>query len=246
MISFIIPAYNAEKTIERAIISIADMIKDAEIIVVENGSEDSTVDCVKALQKKFENVRLLYSDKGVSKARNAALDTASGEWIAFVDADDYLDGACNEIFSKCIIDETVDLWLFGHYAGERAKTVTDGTSIRTFGKEKIDSARVEMLNNPTKYMQVWAKLFKTSVIKKYDLRFNEKMQFSEDSDFTLRYSKYCSKVCFSPEVTYHYSLNANSVMRVFDGKKVQKYLYALAETEKNVCGECDEIINAFH
>lgn len=245
MISFIIPAYNAQNTIERAVTGIADYVQDSEIIVVENGSTDNTTEIVERLQESYKNVRLIHSEKGVSKARNAALDIAAGEWVAFVDADDYLEQHRVDELNTNATEMTVDLWVYGHCAGKKEKGVTNENTAEVFTEESIEDARVRMLENPTRYMQVWAKLFKNSVIQENKLRFNERLRLSEDSDFTLRYSRVCKKICFSPAVIYHYSVDACSTMRSYDGEKAKLYVQAMKETGKSVAEESEKIKNAF-
>ena len=90
IISFVIPACNAEKTIRRTIDSIiqSSFFIQSEIIIVENGSTDSTYDISNSYATNIENVYLYESEKGVSNARNLGIKKARGEWIVFVDADD--------------------------------------------------------------------------------------------------------------------------------------------------------------
>ena len=93
LISYIIPAYNAADTLERAVESITHTcnMEKCEILIVENGSTDYTNSvALKLIQKYGENVKLIHSEKGVSRARNEGLKNARGEWIVFVDADDYI------------------------------------------------------------------------------------------------------------------------------------------------------------
>ncbi len=245
MVSVIIPAHNAEKTIERAVVSAAQLLSDSEIIVVENGSEDATQAVVKKLQKEIRNLILIFSDSGVSKARNAGLACASGEWILFLDADDYLEKEAGPVLNKCAADRSADLWLFGHHAGSRERSVTDGGQEEIYPAGRITEARVRMLHDPTRYMQVWGKLFQHSIIRKENLKFDEQLTLSEDSDFTLRYTRFCKKICFSPCVMYHYSVDNVSAMRQYDGTKAQRYVRAMQETGKKMEGEEDEIRDAF-
>ncbi len=101
-ISVIIPAYNAEQTIERCISSIQNQThKNLEIIVVNDGSTDSTEDIVKYLQLCDERIKLIsIPNGGVSHARNVGIYNATGDYIAFVDSDDYIDSDMYE----CLID----------------------------------------------------------------------------------------------------------------------------------------------
>ena len=88
MLSIIVPAYNAENTIKQSINNLLD--NDCfEIIIIENGSTDKTTDVVEEVVDKHSNVKLLHSTPGVSNARNCGIELASGDYIAFLDADDY-------------------------------------------------------------------------------------------------------------------------------------------------------------
>lgn len=247
MISFIIPAYNAEDTITRAIKSIADAGEDEnyEIIIVENGSTDKTTEIIESFCQKNEKIRFIHSDKGVSKARNVALQVASGEWIVFVDSDDFLEEAAMETLQKNAGDSSVDFWVYGHKSGNVNKTVVDGGRERVFVDGEVGKCMAKMLENPTRYMQVWAKLFKKSIIVENNLQFNENLNLAEDSDFTLCYLKYCRKVCLSNDIIYHYSLDNPSTMRTYDGKKAMRYVYSMQESSKSVIDENDTIKKAF-
>ena len=87
-ITFIIPAYNSETTIRRTVLSIEKIHVDSEILIVENGSMDNTRQVSDDLSREFCNIRVLTSEKGVSKARNMGIEEATGQWIVFADADD--------------------------------------------------------------------------------------------------------------------------------------------------------------
>ena len=245
MISVIIPAYNAEQTIERAIISAIRQIPDSEVIVALNGCTDQTEEIVKKLAAQNANVKPVYSEKGVSVARNTGIEQASGEWLMFLDADDYYEDNSQQSIQRCLENTAIDLWVFGHKSGNEERRVIDGTKIQTFENSAVLNARVMMLQNPTRYMQAWGKLYRADIIKQNDLRFNTTMTLSEDSDFTLRYSKYCSGIGFVPDVIYHYSLIATSTMRQNDGSKVRHYTDAMEKTRESVSGEPEAIRKAF-
>ncbi len=250
-ISFIIPAYNAEKTINRCIKSILDGISDnlqlqhIEVIIVENGSNDETSSIVESLALQFSQVKLIHSGKGVSIARNAGLDVAIGDYIAFVDADDYLDSDGLQLFYRDIKDKTVDLFLYGHFSGKEIRKITDKNAPELYTGKKIEFCRVKMLENPTKYMQVWAKLFKKSIIVENDIRFNERLHLAEDSDFTLRYTKFCKKIIFLPQNIYHYTLNPTSTMRIYDGNKIKRYIVSMEQTALMMIYESKNLQYAF-
>lgn len=247
MISFIIPAYNAEKTIKAAVESIVcayDGTDDFEILVVENGSTDRTCEIIDSLKKKYTAVKIFHSEKGVSNARNHGLQHAEGKWIAFLDADDrLLPGAMETLLSDAVSSDA-DMILYGHQAGTEERSVCLGTGV-SFRKKSCEEARIRMLENPTRYMQVWAKLFSRKVISENDISFNPALRLAEDSDFTLQVSRYCNHICFSPAVIYSYSMNADSTMRTFDGNKVKDYMDSMRISSEYVKNDTARIKKAY-
>ena len=238
------PAHNARGTIEQAIASILQLGNNAEIIVAENGSTDGTTEVIKRLISMHDNIILMHTDIGVSKARNAAIHAASGEWICFVDADDYVNAHAIEQILKDINCLTADFYICGYTVGSAIHRVAKYNKIEQ--SSDVQACRIKMLENPTYYMQVWGKLFKTSIIKENNLFFNESLTLAEDSDFTLRYTKYCKSIVFSPELLYHYVLSQNSVMRAFSTDKVYQYIHSMIETKKAIENERDDIIYSYN
>ncbi len=238
VLSVIIPAYNASRTILRAIDSI-QANDEVEIIVVENGSTDRTYQIV----QERENVSLLQSEKGVSNARNLGIEKANGKWISFLDADDTWSEEALEVLLKDAKTNAYDLYVYGHIAGNDVRCVAQTDS--EYCDEACESIKVEMISNPTKYMQAWGKLFRKDILDMYQIRFHPQMRFSEDSDFTLQYLACCKSIYLSSHNVYQYTLNSNSVMRVFDGTKTQAYTEAMEISAGRVKNASKEIQTAF-
>jgi glycosyltransferase involved in cell wall biosynthesis len=241
LISFIIPAYNAEKTIAYAVRSLLD-IPQSEIIIVENGSTDNTEQILRELEE-YDNVAVYISDKGVSNARNTGMQHASGKWIAFVDADDYITDVGRKVLIEDARDASWEIYAYGHVAGQRKHPITD--RIEVFPLEKLNYCREQMLKNPTRYMQVWAKLFRRDIIEKNHLLFDTELPLAEDSDFTLRYMKYVTSICWKPEQVYHYTLNPASVMHSQTVKKEKAYIFAMEKTSKAIQDENEVVKQAY-
>ena len=233
-VSVIIPAHNAEKTIYRAIKSVLDqIIPGTEILVVENGSEDNTYSLVKELASVHPEIRLLQSGKGVSFARNAGLEAAKGEYIMFLDADDYFRKSAGKAIKECIREDNADLCLFGHLAGTEIRSVADTKLPMHYkGEDGVQEALIRFLMDPTRYLQVWAKLFRARIIREHNIRFNTGLTLAEDSDFTLQYLDHCNKVKLSDVILYHYVLDPSSVIRKFTGHKAEEYYRSMVETGK--------------
>ena len=193
--------------------------------------------------KKYSNIKIYTSDKGVSNARNLGIQNATGEWIAFVDADDYLARSGVTTMMNDARHGEYDFFAYGHVAGQKQNSITDRK--RVFDGGKLDEGRVQMIQNPTRYMQVWAKLFRRDIVEKNHIRFDVALPFAEDSDFTLRYMKHVASICWKPEMVYHYTLNPQSVMHVQTGLKAEKYICAMEKTAEAIQDENEIIKKAY-
>ena len=235
LISIIIPAHNAEGTIENTVQSIIKQEKyneSIEIIVVENGSTDHTVEKVKELTSQYHGVRLLSSDKGVSAARNKGIEVANGEWLVFLDADDEMSDGAIEVLLEDAGKNLADICFYGHINGEQERSVYDDASSSYFSVEQLDNCKVMMLSNPTRYLQVWAKLIRKKLVIDNGVRFNMDLRLAEDSDFMLKCLECAGSVRIKPEIIYHYMVSATSVMRSFDEDKTDDYAYSMESTKK--------------
>lgn len=123
LLSFIIPAHNSERTLSNCVESIENDVHlsdiSCELIIIENGSEDNTLNIAKTLQKKFANVLLEVSEKGVSKARNRGLEVATGRKIVFVDSDDVWVNGSIEVIAKQLAAADADLFMYGGAVAHR-------------------------------------------------------------------------------------------------------------------------------
>lgn len=228
LISYIIPAYNAADTLERAVESITHTcnMEKCEILIVENGSTDYTNSvALKLIQKYGENVKLIHSEKGVSRARNEGLKNARGEWIVFVDADDYIVSKSKKYIYEDILNAKADLYVYSYEIGNRANYINNKEEKTYYFNDSAEKMKLEMIANPTKFMQVWGKIFRKSIIYENRIGFNTKMQLSEDSDFTLHYLMHCSRISISDTIFYHYSIDNESTMRSNADKKVLQYMW---------------------
>lgn len=251
-ISVIIPAYNAADFLERAVQSVrAQEILSWELILVENGSTDQTVQLCEALAETDDRIRLFQSDKGVSRARNCGLNVAQGDWICFLDADDYLYPDAFRILSEMILCEKqkenenmaeCEIVLFGH--NSEMAGASGRFEVHESERECLEF-RCRMLENPTRYMPVWGKLFSRSIMERHCLRFDEELELAEDADFTFRFMKYCSRICVSEAQLYHYSEDTISAVRAWRPGKDRKYIEAMEHMGLYMQKESQEIKAAF-
>lgn len=228
LLSVIIPAYHSEMTIAAAIQSISREFENRinyEILVVENGPEDHTYQVIEKLADQAIPVKFFHSKQGVSNARNAGIARASGIWLMFVDADDTLHPGCGDRLIEMMQTSERDLCLFGHQSGKISRPVCNQAEF--FEENNIEQARIRMLQAPTRYMQVWAKLFRRQKVLASGVLFEPGLSLAEDSDFTFQYTAFCRSVAFYPDIIYDYHINPVSVMHTFDKKKVEGYVRAM-------------------
>ncbi len=183
-LSFIIPAYNAEKFLKECIYSILYQgitEKDYEIIIVNDGSHDQTENICLELQEKHVPVNYYFKENGgPGDTRNFGLTKAKGDYIWFVDADDYLSP---EVLLQLLphLKEQLDVYFIGHqkidFNGEIEYKIT-------FKTEKISI--IESLERELYLNTVWSKLIKRDLFKTLDLRFNTKLKMAEDFELSFK------------------------------------------------------------
>lgn len=249
MISFIIPVHNASAYLKRAVESIENDAnvcggqKQIEIIIVENGSTDDTYSLSKDMASLYSNISVVRSQKGVSSARNKGIDMAKGEWIFFLDADDFvLKGSMSKLLHDA--DRMDSDWiLYGHLNGSR-KIQLAGTE-KLYSADDIEMCRAEFISNPTRYLQVWAKLFRRDIIIENNIRFDPELRLAEDSDFSIRYSAFCKCISVSDYIVYNYSIDNASTVRSINDDKINDYIFSMERTMRGIEHESKTVKAAF-
>lgn len=198
MISIIIPVYNAEKTIHRCIRSVCSQTyKDWELILVNDGSKDNSGKICDEYSKQDKRIHVIHKEnEGVSKARNAGLKIATGDYISFVDSDDWLD---NNYLQNFMPYTEYDIVISAFH--RRPKHHIAYSFNESFKGEEMKGYLIQpyLWNG-----YPWGKLFKRSIIEKHHIRFDEGMKVYEDLCFCLQYTQYCNSVRLIPAATYNY------------------------------------------
>lgn len=227
-LSVIIPAYNASKTLERAVLSVLNNLNslfEIEILIVENGSTDNTSKIIEKLCLKFPGeIIFLQSEKGVSNARNLGIRHSSGEWITFLDSDDYLTKNALEDFFA-VSDSDADI-IAGNFLKGNSNQVLYSQK-KKYSKDEYMEFVNHLISNPTKYMTVWGKFYKKSVISKNFIEFDNKMMLSEDSDFLISVFLNSSTLLTLPKTLYVYSIDNVSTTRSYHSRKLNNYIESL-------------------
>lgn len=218
-LSIIIPVYNAEKYIYACLKSLAQQTADDfEVIIVNDGSTDKSTDICQHFCKKHPTKFSLYeiSNSGPSIARNTGLLHARGEYITFIDADDWVEPC----YVETILQEMagVDLLYFGqshHQAdGSIASFAIEDTSATS--PEDIEDLLLRLKSNETG-MEIfgftWNKCFRHDLIKKYDITFEQKLSVREDELFTEYYCRKIKQLKTISQVLYHYRVQNAGLTR---------------------------------
>ena len=227
LVSIIIPVYNVEKYLPKCIDSIiTQTYKTIEIILVDDGSDDSSRQICDEYASVDSRIKVIHKDNGgVSSARNRGLDIATGEWVLFVDADDILPNDALDYYAEVVNKNDVDMVL-----GSYVKCNEVGTIIKS--GNKIFQKQLSMLDCLKLFYKsdlfqgyVWNRLMKLSIIKENDLRYNESIYFKEDGLFAVQYMVCCSRPCYySSKVVYNYYIHDTSSMRIYNSYFSYKYL----------------------
>lgn len=210
-VSIIMPIFNVGKYLKRGINSLINQdYSNIEIILVDNGSTDESAKIIKSMVKKDKRIISIYEKhKGVSFARNAGLKVATGEYIMFVDGDDWIDSDYVSYFIDMMhkFDGDVAMNLSVYSIREDAfpykKTIV----------VPVEKA-IEWIYSGKINVAVWNKIYKRSILN--GLKFNNDIWFGEGMLFNIEYLQHLDKVVIGNRKVYHQVFNPKSAMRKFN------------------------------
>ncbi|WP_075876722.1 CDP-glycerol glycerophosphotransferase family protein [Merdibacter massiliensis] len=221
-VSIIVPVYNGEDFFEKSLHSLLSqtILQDLEIIIINDGSSDDT-------QKIIDEYQILYPDiiksktvenGGAGKARNYALDLAEGEYIGFVDSDDFISNTMYEKLYRAAIDTASDIVVCGYY-------VATNRTLRAYQKGYMDNYGKSVYDDPDIFVNgvpyLWNKIFKRDLIEINHIRFKN-FRIFEDLEFTYKLFFLANRISKVDEPLYYYmkwnslSLTAKFSERFFD------------------------------
>lgn len=206
LISIIVPVYKAEKYIDRCIESIVTQTyPEWELLLVDDGSPDRSGELCDIWSTRDKRIKVFHKKNGgVSSARNLGIDCAEGEWITFVDSDDWISQNYLEAFVSNLKKEENVIYL----QGIQMFTVHKGL-VTMFSYEDSFYSIIEKLDSFVNNKILAngcpvAKLFNTRVIKDNGLRFKETISINEDHLFVLSYYNYVDSLCTISNMSYNY------------------------------------------
>lgn len=203
LISIIVPVYNNKNYVERCVNSILKQTySNIEIILVDDGSTDGSAEICNELSVKNEKVIMIHKKNGgVSSARNTGINICKGEYIGFVDSDDYVEEDMYELLFRCMKKFDAEISFCSIKEVENKGT-----------EQLIDRESLIWQKYPGGGF-IWNCLYKKDIIDKFDIRFDENLNYGEDMVFILKYitNMNYNKVAYVNKLLYHYKINDSSV-----------------------------------
>lgn len=241
-VSVIVPVYNNENYLEQCVESIIHQTYDnIEILLINDGSTDSSASICDKLCETDARIRVFHiSNGGPGRARNIGLESAQGEYILFVDSDDWIEcNAIEELISVMDSDGT-DLVCFNFDAFDNNQVYSRETLVKNpFPAISISSSRktLEFIYEQNLDNYSWSFFYKISSIKRYNMKYDIKYHFLEDMIMLNRYLRNPLTVSYLNEVLYHYRINTNSLTHIVDYKRILDATDTVGELSKILLNE---------
>lgn len=244
-ISVVVPVYNVEKYLRQCIDSlISQTYENYEIILVDDGSKDSSGAICDEYADKYDFIKVIHKENaGLGFARNSGMEIASGEYVTFIDSDDYADEDLIQNLADGLINNNADTCIGGFQKIDDSGKILFNESYKseTFeGKDVKGNFLLRLLGSyPRKHdsfrMSVWNAIYSMDIIRKNNLKFpSERVLISEDIVFDLLYYRYSKKVAVTDSMSYKYRENPNSLTLSYKPGKIDKVNYFYVQMVKMI------------
>ncbi len=212
-VSIIIPIYNAEKYLKECLASIKNQTyKNIEVLMINDGSTDNSENICKEFLSD-ERFNLINKENGgVSSARNVGISKSTGEYILFVDSDDWCE---KDLLMKTVGDENnYDIIFFDYF-----KSYQDKEQKIELNLQKNIDIKKEIIVNKFIGGYLWNKIFNANIIRNENLKFSKEISYCEDLIFVIEYIKYINSLNYVREPLYHYRIRKSSISNDFNSSK---------------------------
>ncbi len=225
-VSVIIPVYNVEKYLRECVESVlAQTYENIEVILVDDGSPDGCPAICDEYAARDERVRVIHQEnRGVAVARNAGLEIASGEYLAFADPDDVCSPVMYEALVTALEEENADMAMCEYARDLSRLDKSDAPRSKRHLFSSYDDLISVLTNAPNirditwSGIYVWDKLYKRELVIH---KFNSEYLMSEDNDFNRHYIRACKKAVVIPRAFYLYRENEDSILGKYNGSKLE-------------------------
>mgnify|MGYP001625066162 CR=1 FL=1 len=266
LISIIIPIYNSENNLEKCIDSVVKQTyNNIEIILVDDGSKDASLEKCYKYSKLDNRIKVIHKEnEGVAIARNVGINYSTGEYITFVDSDDWLEKNAIENLYNDLKEKNAEI-VRGNYAIDNEKKTYAYGKLYEFENcliNKEDNYKRELLIKEIlngKFLSyVWLLLIKKSILIENKLSFKEKITMMEDTIFYIELIKLNYNIYISNKINYHYYDNfasvtksKNNILKNIDSiLNVNNILFNILKNNEYIIimntNHCNMIINLFY
>ncbi len=218
MISIIIPVFKVEKYLDKCVQSVIDQTyRDLDIILVDDGSPDGCPRMCDEWAKKDSRIRVVHQEnRGLSGARNTGIREAQGEWLYFLDSDDWIVPECIELMMECVNNHPdVELVQGGVLSNDDGYanwlSIENKQSVPDYSNNR-DWINLMLLRQEILVVTAWNKLIRRDIILDNDLFFEEGA-FNEDEMWSFLLSKFIKVVAICKKNTYYYNIREGSIIK---------------------------------
>lgn len=241
-VSVIIPVYNTEEYLKECVESIIHQTYDnIEILLIDDGSTDSSATMCDMLGEGDSRIRVIHiSNGGPGKARNLGIELAQGEYILFVDSDDYIEHEAIEKLVRVITADDTDLVCFNFEAFDNDIIYPRETFVsRPFPSiSKSDSSQtLDFIYNHRLENYSWQFFYRVSSIKRYNMNYNQNYNFLEDMVMLNHYLRNPLSVSYLNQILYRYRVNNKSITHNLDYKRISDTTNTVEEISKLLLAE---------
>lgn len=247
LISFVVPVYNAERTLHDCVRSlIKQTFGNIEIILVNNCSTDESLGKCNELAKEDERVKVVdIAEKGVSAARNRGIELATGEYVAFVDADDWIDPNVCKLFADLNAKHNYDLFCYSAQYHKKGKTTTTylfGKDIELLSQNQKEELQIKVFAPQAPYFKyktntrfagsAWGKFYKREILQKKNLRFATETIISEDVLFNTLSLDYFHRIGYTKQCFYHYEQSEDSAQNRYRPNSDKYFMFVIERIQE--------------
>ncbi len=240
--SIIVPVYNVEQYLERCVEMLAGQHDSCEVLLVDDGSRDSSGQMCDSFASEYEYVKAFHKPNGgLSSARNYGIDRAKGEYILFVDSDDYVETSMCRVLED-YISKAPDAEVIAYDGIEEGPQGNCG--IRRGWVKQAESKDghdflLESYKQRTLHVEAWLYAFKREYLEKNHLRFKEGV-LAEDVEFTPRAVIPARQVLSIPEAFYHYIIRGDSLTAQTGREKNIRDFFQILKEQCELAEQQDE------
>ena len=211
LVSVIIPVYNVESYLERCVRSVSEQsYSNLEIIVVDDGSTDGSGEICDRLGNEDNRIQVIHqANQGLSGARNAGIDVCKGDYVCFVDSDDYIHPDYVKYLYKICVDNNCEIGVCGNIATDGSATYQEidwNSGVEVYDRKKVFDAFYSDMHVPI--VIAWNKIYRRDCIGdiRYDVGY-----IHEDEATTFKFLYNASRIAFGQEILYYYFNRDDSI-----------------------------------